>query len=67
MENDPTFGLLVPVDISSEAGGIDVEKAKVRMKEQDKVDRALERERIKKKHKEIKRKEKEERIALSEV
>ncbi|XP_047128376.1 probable ATP-dependent RNA helicase DDX10 isoform X1 [Hydra vulgaris] len=63
---DPNNVSVEPVDISSEAGGIDVEKAKFRMKEQDKIDRAIERARIKKKHKEIKRKEKEERVGLSE-
>lgn len=55
------------IDISSKHGGIDVEKAKVHMREEDKKDRALERKRIKEKHKSIKKKEREERKSKSSV
>ena len=43
----------------------DMEKAKVHMREEDKKDRALERKRIKEKHKSIKKKEREERKSRS--
>ena len=56
-------GVVDDVDISSEQGGIDVEKAKLRMKAQDRIDRDKERTRIKQKHRDIKRKEREERQA----
>jgi len=53
------------IDISSTSGGIDVDKAKLRMAKEDRVDRAVERQRIKEKHKTVKRKEKEERRAAA--
>ena len=48
-------------------GGIDVEEAKRRMQKEDRLDRQNERKRIRAKHKELKRKEREERIAMTTV
>lgn len=50
-----------------DVGGIDLQSVKKRLGKVDKHDRQLERERIKRKHKETKMKEKRERQAASDV
>lgn len=56
---------VIEAEIGDEFGGINVEEAKKRMKNEDRLDRQNERKRIRAKHKELKRKEREERIAMT--
>ena len=57
----------VSLDASWKAGGLDVEEAKHYMKEQDRIDRELQRKRIKEKHKEIKKNDRQNRQAMTQV
>ena len=67
-----TFKIETTNDIDNELSteeveGIDIEEARERMKKEDKVDRKRERVRIRERHKEVKRKARQERIATTQV